>query len=48
MISKELLSELSQIFKEEFGINLNETQTKEIALFLVTWFEMSQVALKDW
>ena len=41
MISLELLKELKQIFSEEFGIALTDTQTKEIAAFLVTWFRAS-------
>lgn len=41
MISLELLNELKQIFLEEFGTNLTEAQTKEIAQFLITWFGTS-------
>lgn len=39
MISEVLLDELKMIFEEEFGIKLSKTQTKDIASFLVTWFQ---------
>lgn len=47
MISRDLLLELKNLFKEEFGITLTDAQTTEIAIFLVTWFSISTKILKN-
>jgi len=40
MLSKNLLLELQEIFKEDYGIDLEYNEVERLGQFLVTYFEV--------
>jgi len=40
MVSEGLLLELSQLFKEEFSIELSKEDTRDLADFLLSYFSL--------
>lgn len=45
MISQKLLNELKKILKEDYSIELNQTELEEVAIVLVKYFDLSSKIL---
>lgn len=40
MVSLQLLKEIQTIFQEDYGVNITEVQTKELAQTLIAYFNV--------